>query len=333
MRRSCRPIEVLRRRAFLDRFAPAARARRLREDEQVERLALARDIAARQRKGALRIALDDEREHRLLAAVEDARLGALVREGDPVAHLGDVLRRRGAARQRSGDHARRSRTVSRARLALERGQRFAGAALRDQEVGIGDCRVGVRAELEHIAIRSVRRRGATVAILELGERRGQPAARSGGQAARCEQRLEAAPCGCGLAAQRCVLGQARGLVHVGTGRPAARIVRLGVAALHAQHRRQRQPGLRLPLAAGPARSTRQVRDGGIELVQVLLERRAQEAARRRAPRSRRARRATPQRQPAKRGSPRLARLLEIASRDTPSQASRRPAVPPGACAS
>jgi hypothetical protein len=85
--------------------------RRLREDEQVERLALACDVAAREREGALRIALDDEREHRLLAAVEDARLGALVRQGDPLAHLGDVARRGRAARQRPAI-ARRSTTVS-----------------------------------------------------------------------------------------------------------------------------------------------------------------------------------------------------------------------------
>ncbi len=37
---------------FLDRVGPAARSRRLREDEQVERLALARDVAARERERA-----------------------------------------------------------------------------------------------------------------------------------------------------------------------------------------------------------------------------------------------------------------------------------------
>src|SRR5947199_9449427 len=63
---------------FLHRLAPPARTRRLRKDEQVERLALARHVATREAERTLAVALGDERQHRLLAAGEDARLGALV---------------------------------------------------------------------------------------------------------------------------------------------------------------------------------------------------------------------------------------------------------------
>src|SRR5215831_3631532 len=75
---------------FLDRVAAAGCARSFGEDEQVERLALARDVAARERKRALGVAVDRQREHRLLAAVEDRCLGTLVGERDPFAHFGDV---------------------------------------------------------------------------------------------------------------------------------------------------------------------------------------------------------------------------------------------------
>src|SRR6185369_7790098 len=47
-----------------------------------ERLALARDVTARERQRALGVAIDRQREHRLLAPVEDARLGTLVGERD-----------------------------------------------------------------------------------------------------------------------------------------------------------------------------------------------------------------------------------------------------------
>src|SRR5215472_10905958 len=42
---------------FLDRVTPPARARRFREDEQVERLALLADITARERERALGVAV------------------------------------------------------------------------------------------------------------------------------------------------------------------------------------------------------------------------------------------------------------------------------------
>ena len=101
-------------------------------------------------------------------------------------------------------------------------QRFRRAALRDQEVGIGDRGVGVGTELEDAAVGGVGGRGAAVALLELGQRRRQPAARRRRQAARRQHRLEAAPRGCGLAAQRRVLGQARRLVDLGAGATTSR---------------------------------------------------------------------------------------------------------------
>ena len=171
MRRSCRPIAAFRRRASsIASRLPLARAAS-REHQQVERLALLRDVAARERERALRIALDDESEHRLLAAVEDARLGPLVGERDALAHLGDIaLRRRGAWRafRRSRGAAR---TVSVRVSSFSTRERLRRSALRDQEIGIGDRRVACRGrDLQRRAIRGIGGGGATVALLELGER-------------------------------------------------------------------------------------------------------------------------------------------------------------------
>src|SRR5664279_4225570 len=81
---------LLQRADLLDRPGFAAGAGGLREHEQVERLALLGDVAARERDGGRRGVVDRQREHRLLAAMEEARIGALVGEGDAIAHLGDV---------------------------------------------------------------------------------------------------------------------------------------------------------------------------------------------------------------------------------------------------
>ncbi len=90
-----------------------------------------------------------------------------------------------------------------------------------------------------------------------------------------QQRLEAAPRRGDVAAQRRVLGQAGAGVELGArgGDAAAGLVRFGVATLHAQHGRQRQPGLRPARLAGAREQLAQARHRGIELVQVLLQRR------------------------------------------------------------
>src|SRR6516225_1227119 len=127
---------------FLDRVTPPARARRFREDEQIERLALLADVAPRERERALGVAVDREREHGLLAAVKDARLGSLVGERDPLSHLADIALAARRIRPRRRDREAQQHGVG-AGLVLQHGERLAGPLLRDQEVGIGNRRVGV----------------------------------------------------------------------------------------------------------------------------------------------------------------------------------------------
>ena len=334
MRRSCRPIDAFRRRASSIASA-AARARGLGEHEQVERLALLRDVAARQLERARRRVLDDEREHRLLAAVEDARFRALVGQGDALAHLGDVAlaaRRLGA---RAGDRQAQQDGVG-ARLVLQHLERLGRPALGDQEIGIGDRGVGVGAEAKDVAIGGIGGGGAAVALLELGKRGRQPAARARRQLRVGQHRLEALARHADVAAQGGVLGQA-GAPNADRGAgggdlPARRVVGIGVAALHAQHRRQRQPGLRLALAARPRQQLAQARDRGVELVQVLLQASRASAARRRGRRGLGPGAQRRQRQAGEARIAELARLVEVALRDRERQRRRRRAAPPGACA-
>ena len=65
-------------------------------------------------------------------------------------------------------------------------------------------------------------------------------------------------------------------VGPGGGEAAAGLVRLGIAALDPQHGRQRQPGLRPPRLAGASEQQAQARHRGIEVVQVLLQRRSRQ---------------------------------------------------------
>ena len=116
MRRSCRPSEAFSLSRFVESGRLAARPGRLREHQDVERLALLRDVAARQLQRPRRIALDEQREHRLLATVKLLRIRPLVGQRDPLAHLGDVAsgrRRIRIACRRSPDAAAPHRSVSR----------------------------------------------------------------------------------------------------------------------------------------------------------------------------------------------------------------------------
>ena len=223
MRRSCRPIDALRRRASsIAAASPLARAA-CGEQQQVERLALPLDVAARQRQRPRR------RRARRTARTSPARgrgrrlrLGPLVGQGDALAHLG---RRRAPPRPRSPGVpaiARRSSDGVAARLALQRRQRFGRPALGDQEVGIGDRRVGVGAERAARGgrRRRRRRRGASRSSSSASDVSSQPCV-AAGRPRPGEQRLEAAAGRGDLAAQRRVLGQAGAGVQVGA-RPRRR---------------------------------------------------------------------------------------------------------------
>ena len=257
---------------FLQRGGVARGLGGLREDEQVERLALVRDIAARQGQGTRRIALDREREHRLLATVRDLGVRAQVGQRDALAHLGRVARGLGALGQLAGDGQAQQHRIA-ADLAGQPLQGFRRAPLFDQEVGIREPRIAVGLQFERGPERRIGGLDAAGALLHLGPRDEQPGLRrsrqSGGRekaCERCARRVE-------LAAQRGVLGRARARIQrrSGVGELAAGGIRIGIAALHAAHRGKREPGLRDARAARPCDQALQVLHRGIELVQILLK--------------------------------------------------------------
>ena len=195
MRRSCRPSAAFSRRDFVDRRGVAARLRRLGEQQQVERLALLLDVAARQRQRLRR------RRARRAARTSPARgredffasgrwLARAMRSRISATSAGAVA----AFARRAGDRQAQQHGVG-ARLALQRRQRLGRPALGDQEVGIGDRRVGVGAEREDAAIGGVGGRAPAIALLELGQRGQQPALRrrAAGRAGPAAPRSCAAP--------------------------------------------------------------------------------------------------------------------------------------------
>ena len=145
MRRSCRPSDGLQAPRFVDRVAPAARARRLRE-HAAGRAARA---AARRRRAPARsaragVALDER--GRTSPARGRGRCCASGRS------LASAMRSRISATSRAADAAvarlpaiaRRSTTASVRVSPFSTASASPAGALRDQEVGIGDRRIACR---------------------------------------------------------------------------------------------------------------------------------------------------------------------------------------------
>ena len=190
-------------------------------------------------------------------------------------NLGDVARRVGRFRTRSGDGQAQQHRVG-PHLVLEHLERFRGAALVDQEIGIRRGGVGIGAELQDAAVGGIGLRRSTVALLELGERCQQPALRARRRRRIREQPLEGLARRRHVTAQRGVLGQAGARVQLRPrcGDVLASRIGIGVVALHAQHGRQREPGLCLPFAAAAGEQLVQGDDRSVEFVQILLQRRS-----------------------------------------------------------
>ena len=197
MRRSCRPMRCLQAARFLDRrrawpLARAACASTSRSSGSRWR----RDVAARQRRGRAPASRSiAQREHRLLAAVEDAS----PRDARSPARCGRASRRRRAPPTPLCASvpaiARRSSDGVGARLVLAAPPApRPGAAARS-----GSRRRRSPRTLSGPSSRAARKAasaaaGAAVALLELGERRQQPGARRRRQrAASASSVCEAAP--------------------------------------------------------------------------------------------------------------------------------------------
>ena len=106
---------------------------------------------------------------------------------------------------------------------------------------------------------------------DLGQRGQQPALRLGRQAGCGQQLFKRGPRAIGVAAQALVLGLTRARMQpaASSSQPGAGGVGRGIAPLHAAHRGQGQPGLRMPRLAFDQQLQRP--GGGIELMQVLLQ--------------------------------------------------------------
>ncbi len=262
-------------RNFEQRRAAARGARGLREHQHVGRLALLAHVGASEFERALRLRVDPERKHRLLARMRAACLRPQVGLGETLAHFVRVgAAPLGVASHAGNRQAQQNRVA--ARLVLEPAQGFGVAALVQEVVDEGEPGVKVSVYTQRMAKRRFGCRVAPGAHFEFGERRQQPGANRGGETGGGEQLVEAAARGVEFAAQPGVLSRAGARVQrcargLQTG---ARLLRRVQLALHAPHRGEDEPGLHGARVA--LHEALEVLRRGVEIVQVLLQRREHE---------------------------------------------------------